>query len=287
MPKRDEREQRRLSGVRVLVTRPNPAAGRLAEAFAGEGAVPACVPAIVIAPIEDTSSAERLRDRMADVAVAVFTSVNAVEGFCRLVPDAAREGWPPVALAVGPATAGALRAHRVAGVDLPSGGFDSEGLLTHPPLDAERVQGRLVAIVKGEGGRDLLAHELRRRGAEVIEAKVYRRRAPERLAGMLESVRASIDVVTATSADALDNLLGAAPWVAPWLSRRLLVTVSGRVASLARARNLSRVTVAGGADSASIVEATVRGLADAFGGGMAYGCDPAGRQPALHDRGPV
>ena len=257
--------ERRLSGVRVLVTRPEPAAERLAQAFAGEGAVPIRVPAIVIAPVADTASAERLRERLSGVAVAVFTSVNAVEGLFGLAPGVPPGGLPPVALAVGRATAEALRARRVAGVRTPAGRFDSEGLLACPELDAERVRGRLVAIVKGEGGRGLLACELRRRGAEVIEADVYRRQAPERLAAMLDGVREPIDVVTVTSAEALDNLLGAAPWTAPWLSRRLLVTASGRIAGIARARNLSRVTVAEGADDASIVEAAVRGLAGAPG----------------------
>ena len=264
----------RLHGVRVLVTRPEPAAGRLAEAFAGEGAVAVCVPAIVIARVEDTMSAERLRDRLADVSVAVFSSVNAVEGFCDLMPGAACGGLPPVVLAVGRATAGALRACGVAGVHVPPDRFDSEGLLACPQLDTQRVGGRLVAVVKGEGGRDLLARELCRRGAEVIEANVYCRRTPARLAAMLEGVRESIDVVTATSAEALENLLGAAPWTAPWLSCRMLVTVSERVAGIARARNLSRVTVAEGADNASIVEATVRVVAGAPGGGTARDAGP-------------
>ena len=250
----------RLSGVRVLVTRPEHAAERLAEALAGEGAIPIRVPAIVIAPVEDTTPAERLRGRLAGAAAAIFTSRNAVEGFFGLSPGTSPDGLPPVTLAVGQATAEALRAHRVDGVRTPAGRFDSEGLLACPELDAGRVHGRLVAIVKGEGGRGLLARTLRRRGAEVVEANVYRRQAPERLAATLGGVCESVDVVTATSAEALDNLLGAAPWVAPWLSRRLLVTASERIAGIARARNLSRVTAAGGADSASIVEAAVRSV---------------------------
>ena len=250
----------RLSGVRVLVTRPEPGAGRLAEALAGEGAIPIRVPAIVVAPVQGRVAIERLCERLAGVAVAVFTSANAVEGFFRLAPDAARGGLPPVKLAVGRATAEALRARRVAGVHTPSGRSGSEGLLACPELGAVRVKGRLVAIVKGEGGRGLLACELRRRGAEVIETDVYRRRAPEGLAARIEGVCGSIDAVTVTSAEALGNLLDSAPWVAPWLSRRLLVTASERIAGVARARDLSRIAVAGGADSASIVEATVRGM---------------------------
>lgn len=263
----------RLHGVRVLVTRPEPAAGRLADALAAEAAVVFRVPALEIAPVEGVDSAERLRGRLADVSVVVFTSVNAVEGFFGLMPESAPGRLPAVVLAVGRATAEALRARGLAGVRTPRGRFDSEGLLACPQLDARRVAGRLVAVVKGEGGRDLLGKELRRRGAEVIEANVYRRRAPERLAEMLDGVRESVDVVIVTSAEALGNLAGAAPWTAPWLSSRVVVTVSERVAAAARARGLTRLAVAGGADAASIVEAAVRAAACSAGGGAGPGAE--------------
>ena len=252
----------RLRGVRVLVTRPEPAAARLADAFSDAGAVVHRVPALAIAPVEDTNSAERLGDRLPDISVIVFTSVNAVEGFFGLVPGATPDRLPAAVLAVGPATAAALRARAVAGVHTPRGRFDSEGLLSCAQLGARRVDGRLVAVVKGEGGRDLLAKELVRRGAEVVVANVYRRRAPERLAERLAAVREAVDIVTVTSAEALENLAGADPWTASWLSDRMLVVVSERVAGIARARSLSRVSVAAGPDAASIVDAAVRAVAE-------------------------
>ena len=264
----------RLRGVRVLVTRPVSAAARLADVFAAEGAVVHRVPALAIAPVEDTKSAERLRHRLAEVSVIVFTSVNAVEGFFGQVPGAAPDRLPAAVLAVGPATAEALRARGVADVHTPRDRSDSEGLLSHPALGARRVAGRVVAVVKGEGGRDLLGKELVRRGAGIIEANVYRRRAPERLAEMLEAVCESVDIVTVTSAEALGNLADAAPWTASWLSDRMLVTVSERIAGIARARNLSRVAVAAGADAASIVDATVRAVAEVSGGGAGPGAGP-------------
>ena len=266
----------RLPGVRVLVTRPEPAAARLADAFAAEGAVVHRVPALAIAPVEDTKSAEHLGDRLADVSVVVFTSVHAVQGFFDLVPGAAPDRLPAAALAVGRATAEALRARGVEDVRTPSGRSDSEGLLSCAQLGARKVNGRLVAVVKGEGGRDLLGKELARRGAEVVEANVYRRRAPRRLAEMLAAVPESVDIVTVTSAEALENLAGAAPWTASWLSDRMLVTASERVAGIARARNLSRIAVAAGADPASIVDASVRAVAEVSGGGAGPGAGPRG-----------
>ena len=168
-------------------------------------------------------------------------------------------------------------------VHTPSERFDSEGLLACAELDARRVAGRRVAVVKGEGGRNLLGTELIRRGAEVIEANVYRRRSPERLAEMLGDVRESIDIVTVASAEALENLAGAASWIAPWLSRRIVVAVSERVAGVARTLNLSRVVVAGGADPASIVEAAVRALPEADRHGA--GCERNRYDGAVPHRG--
>ena len=274
----------RLHGVRVLVTRPASAAARLADAFVAEGAVVHRVPALAIAPVEDTKSAERLRRRLADISVIVFTSVNAVEGFFGLVPGAAPDRLPAAVLAVGPATAAALRARGVAGVHTPRGRSDSEGLLSLPEIEARRVIGRGVAVVKGEGGRDLLGKELVRRGAELVEANVYRRRAPERLAEMLEAVRESVDIATVTSTEAFENLEGAAPWTASWLSDRMLVTVSERVAGIVRAHNLSRVAVAAGADAASIVDAAVQVVADSPRGGAGPG---AGRRGCGYDAGGI
>ena len=274
--------RRRLAGVRVLVTRPGSAAGRLADALAAEGADAVCVPAMEIAPVGDTRSVAGLRDRLADVSVCVFTSVNAVDGFFRLVASGASDRLPPEVLAVGRATAEALRVRGVAGVRTPSGGFDSEGLLACPELDSGQVAGRLVAIVKGEGGRDLLARELDRRGAGVIEANVYRRRAPERLAGMLDEVRGTIDVVTATSAEALRNLLDAVPWTRSWLSEVVVVVASARVAEAARACDLPRVAVACGADAASIVEATARAMTAGPRASATRGDDPRGREYSVH-----
>ena len=263
----------RLRGVGVLVTRPESAAVRLANALAAEGAIAHRVPAIEIVPVVERDAFERVRKRMREASAAVFTSVNAVEGFCNLIQESARDALPPVVLAVGEASVGALCARRVAGVGTPSGRFDSEGLLACPQLESHRVRGRLVAIVKGEGGRDLLARALRGRGAEVVEVNVYRRRAPEQLSVMLDDVRESVDVVTVTSAEALGNLIEAAPWTGPWLSKRPLVTVSERVAGVARDRHLPRVTVASGADVSSVVEATVLAMAGSLGGDARLGAE--------------
>ena len=54
--------------------------------------------------------------------------------------------------------------------------YNSEALLSAPAL--QRVEGRRVLIFRGQQGRNLLGDELKRRGASVEYAEVYRRVLP-------------------------------------------------------------------------------------------------------------
>ncbi|WP_434631562.1 uroporphyrinogen-III synthase [Chromobacterium sp. CV08] len=97
-------------------------------------------------------------------------------------PSAIDVGWPALAGAdlagkrlacVGAASAGRLA--RLAGRPVlhPTSGSDSEALLALPEL--ADVSGQRWLIVRGQGGRALLADTLAARGAQVDVAEVYRR----------------------------------------------------------------------------------------------------------------
>ena len=78
---------------------------------------------------------------------------------------------------IGPATAKAVAAAgRVVNIQ-PADGFDSEHLLAEERL--QDVAGRRVRIIRGSDGRELLADELKRRGASIDYLSVYERRLPE------------------------------------------------------------------------------------------------------------
>ncbi|VVE52997.1 Uroporphyrinogen-III synthase [Pandoraea pneumonica] len=100
-------------------------------------------------------------------------------------PDASAY-WPaslPVAV-VGPGSAQALAEAGIAPpphrVIVPPGGpdarFDSEALLEQ--LDVPALAGKRVLLVRGDGGRELLADTLRAAGAQVDIVSAYTRRAP-------------------------------------------------------------------------------------------------------------
>jgi len=195
-----------LDGLGVLVTRPVRQAEGFANKLAALGARAVVWPAIVILPPEDREALDRAQATLDRYDLAFFVSANAVEYGA---PPAGR--WPPSlpAYAPGPGTAEALAAVGVADVRVPATSYDSEGLLALPALRA--LDGKRVVIFRGEGGRELLADELDRRGASVDAVVCYRRAAPATDPhGLVEAIRdGRVDALTFTSSEGADNLLQA------------------------------------------------------------------------------
>jgi uroporphyrinogen-III synthase len=218
-----------LAGLTVLVTRPELQAAGLCARVRAAGGEALPWPAIRIAPLEVPPGAT-------DQPVpdwALFVSANAVRhGLGGLPPG-------PRIAAIGPATAAALLA---AGrpADFTAAKADSEGLLADPAF--ADVAGRRILIVRGVGGRELLARSLRARGADVGYREVYRRERPSPPAAEQADLldrwrRGGVDVYTATSIEILNNLhdmLG--PHGRDLLAATSLVTASARVVQQAERR---------------------------------------------------
>ncbi len=170
----------------VLVTRPREDAQRWARQLHDHGLAAEVLPLIDIAPLLDAGQRAALWPGLSGYAALMFVSGNAVT---HLLGEPA-PAWPPGvrALAPGPGTASALRERGVPAdlIDSPpaqAAQFDSQALwqvIGHQPW-----QGRRVLIVRGQGddagpsvGRDWLAEQFRRAGAQVEILPVYRRAAP-------------------------------------------------------------------------------------------------------------
>lgn len=167
-----------LAGKTIVVTRPAAQADALAAAIAAAGGEPLRFPLLDIAPAADPQPLAQAVECIADYALAIFISPNAVA--YSLPAILAGGGWPAALLpaAVGQGTVKALEGLGVSGCVAPTERFDSEALLELPALQAERVAGRRVAIFRGDGGRELLADTLRARGATVDCIPCYRRSPP-------------------------------------------------------------------------------------------------------------
>ncbi|MBI3899772.1 MAG: uroporphyrinogen-III synthase [Gammaproteobacteria bacterium] len=247
-----------LAGVGVLVTRPAHQAESLVRLIEQAGGVAIRFPAMAIAPPTDPQRLSLLLDRLAEFQFAIFISANAVQqAFAAL--RARGQVWPPAVrpICVGPTSARALAEHGLHDPLVPTERFDSEGVLALPALT--NVAGVHVLIVRGEGGRELMAQTLRARGADVVYAECYRRVRPTAdIAALVDCFRRDeIHIISITSSDGLNNLyemIGAAD--RDLLLRSPIVVMSEAQASTARALGFqAALSIAPSASDAAILDA--------------------------------
>lgn len=159
----------------------------------------------------------------------LFTSVNAVREAHRQRPLP----WPGLAVyAIGAATGKALQQLQQTLAIPPLSPFNSESFLAQMAT----LQPGKMLLVKGCGGRGLLAPGLLDLGWQVLSAEVYRRRLPAipatEIAQLLE--RQPPDLISITSNESLQNLVTLAASHLPQLRALPLVVNSARAAELAR-----------------------------------------------------
>ena len=160
---------RPLQGLGVLVTRPPEQATELIALINENGGEALSFPVLHIQPRDPVAIAGETA-ALIPPDIAIFISRNAVAHGLRFAGSA-------VKAAVGPSTAAAIEQYGEH-VDIqPADGYDSESLLAEPAL--EDVAGKTIRIIRGDGGRELLAETLRERGANVHYLAVYERVLPE------------------------------------------------------------------------------------------------------------
>lgn len=241
-----------LSGLAVLVTRPQAQASVLATHLQGLGAHAYVFPAITICDIE-LSPADLHRigelDRYAGV---ICISAHAAEIGLRLCADR----WPQWPLqqtwyAVGPASGRPLQGWGL-NLVVAEAGSSSETLLAMPSL--QNVNEQRFLIFRGRGGRETLAESLRSRGAQVDYLELYERQAAQGNLLVLQDFLAESwqRVVIATSGESLDHLIKQSGASAETLRRCSLIVVSGRLAEYARHHGFTHVHVASGASDEAL-----------------------------------
>ena len=192
------------SGFGVLVTRPAEQAEALCKLVEDAGGKAIRLPLFVIESAQREDLGPQCLRNLDSTDWLVFVSANAVRcAFALLGPQWLNKGAKPKIAAIGQATAQALLDQGIT-VDLrPKAQFNSESLLAQP--EWMQVRGLRFLIVRGEGGRELLAETLRQRGGAVEYAEVYRRVATKiDEDGLLAQWRlGDIAVLTVTSGEAL------------------------------------------------------------------------------------
>ena len=191
-----------LAGKRIVVTRPRAQAATLAEKLSALGAEPILFPTIELAPMADDAPLDAALRRLDTYHWIVFTSANGVAVFWRQAQGRGVQlNAPTLRLAaVGPATARALESRGLSAALIPDE-YVAEALVA----GLGDVAGQRVLLPHAELAREVLASDLRARGAVVDEIAVYRTLPAAPDPGGLVELRHGVDAVTFTSASAARN----------------------------------------------------------------------------------
>ncbi len=233
-----------LDGLKVLITRPQQQAKELSEMVRDAGGVAIPFPVIDIKPIatQDWPNIALVEQNM-----IIFISRNAVTFFIAGIQQHLPDNIQLVA--VGAATAMCMRKHGLR-VDIqapaPAG---SESLLAMPAL--KNVKDKKVLIVRGQGGRELLADTLVARGAKINYIEVYQRSMPTPSTEQIDQAKMA-DCVVITSVSGLDNLSKLID--GDNLKNKKLIVVSERIRQYAMQGGFQHVVVADDAGDVALMQ---------------------------------
>ncbi|MGH8646943.1 MAG: uroporphyrinogen-III synthase [Gammaproteobacteria bacterium] len=229
--------QQPLRGVWILVTRPAHQADSVCQAIEAAGGNAIRWPVLSIEDRTQGEQAQSVVKGLGAFDLTVFVSENAAAFGVKLIRALGFDPSSKPVFAVGRGTAGALEVLGVLHARYPLDDPSSEELLSLPELQETSVSGRRILIFRGEGGRELLAETLIKRGAQVEYAEVYRRALapsdPAIVSRHWEQGR--LDLILVTSADglrALVKMLSAREGKRLFATR--LLVVGPRMVALAR-----------------------------------------------------
>ncbi|MNG90979.1 Uroporphyrinogen-III synthase [compost metagenome] len=254
-----------MSAWRLLLTRPDEDCAALAQSLAAAGVASSCLPLLAIEPV---ALDERQRQLLAGLhryqALIVVSKPAArmlLAHIAQARVQAPEKGW----FTVGEATAGVLQAAGLQ-VAFPEQGDDSEALLALPALrEAIAAPAPRVVIVRGVGGRELLAERLAEQGASVDYLELYRRCLPAYPAGtLMRRIEAErLNGLVVSSGQGLEHLqqMAGADWAR--VAHLPLFVPSPRVAEQARAAGAQQVVDCRGASAAALLAAVQRSAAPA------------------------
>jgi uroporphyrinogen-III synthase len=247
-----------VSGWRLLLTRPAEECGPVAASLAEAGIHSASLPLLAIEPLAETAEQRATILELDRYCAVIVVSKPAA----RLGIELLDQYWPqpPFGQAwfsVGAATGAILEDYGL-DVSWPPRGDDSEALLGLARLDEVLARpDPKVLILRGEGGRELLAETLRARGVQVDVLELYRRRLPDYPPGVLAvTVRSErLNGLVVSSGQGLLSLreLAADTW--PDLLELPLFVPSPRVAEMARQLGAKRIVDCRGAGVAALLAA--------------------------------
>lgn len=242
-----------LTGLTIWLTRPAGQGTELRAALEQAGASIRMLPLLDIKALTPSLADRQKLIDLDRYDLVFYVSTNAAT----FGLDAIAQWWPQYPLgirnfAVGPGTAAVLERQGLS-VSYPRERMSSEALLALP--DLQDIGGNKALIVRGAGGREIIAEGLRARGVTVDYVELYERALPVYAPPVLQALLrdAAPDAVVISSAEALANLKTLfAPLGAAWTQLSLVVS-SPRLGAEATALGFQSIAVIEGASDAAIM----------------------------------
>ncbi len=222
----------------LWITRTQPSAQRLSEAFAETDVTPWIEPLIDIVPLPGW---EAQSVSASQPSLVIVTSQHAAAQY--VASNMSTLAVDVVHVALGAVTAATLEAAGFA-VELPTQ-QSSEGVVAMEAVN--RLQrGCVVWLIAGEGGRNVLQDSLARQGVRAVKFATYRRQPVSEL--MLDEVPDLVEISSRESLDLAFKLL-------PAVSDSMLVVASLRLFNAAVELGATKLQLAGGAEVSLMKEA--------------------------------
>ncbi len=239
--------------LKLLITRPERAGRELQNCLQQLGYQSYCQP---LFDYQNSATVEQLLTLQQQTTrpIVIFISVAAVEFANKLLPIAS---WSTQEIiAVGSATSRALQALGINAL-VPEK-HDSEGLLALAPL--QKVKNKDVIIIRGDGGRELIAEKLHSRGASVHYFESYRRVWRNYTDELIKTWRQQqINCILITSNALLEfivNLLDDSD--SYWKKHCLWLVASDRIAITAKTTGIRHIVNTHGASNKAIINTLSR-----------------------------
>ncbi|HVX00113.1 MAG TPA: uroporphyrinogen-III synthase [Candidatus Babeliaceae bacterium] len=234
-----------------MVTRSSPQGEVLCQYIQDHGGSSIFFPTLNITPVEPMQMDVKQLDWLIFTSPqAVYHSVNRLLAIPRSVHIAA----------IGAGTAQALQEANIAVSVYPKHDWNSEGLLALPSF--QQVEDKKIAIIKGKGGRTLLAETLIARGCDLTQWVVYERTLPK--TNITEYVdllqQKAIDVIICTSIEGMQNLKILLKQSWSMLQNVPILVISERMKTRARELGFNKILTAQNANHNVIIERLAKGI---------------------------
>ena len=246
-----------MNGWRLLLTRPADESAALSQELAQKGIFSSSLPLLEIEPIPASDTMRQVIEALARYCAIIVVSKPAARIAMQLLKQYGQQAAGSKWFSVGAATAQILDHHGL-NVSFPPEGDDSEALLQLAALrEAVSRPDSRVLIMRGEGGRELLAERMRELGASVDYLELYRRSlphyAPTALSERINAER--LNGLVVSSGQGFEHLRQMAGDAWPTIAPLPLFVPSPRVAELARAAGAQTVVDCRGASAAALLAA--------------------------------